>query len=214
MSDYKCGSCTLYIILLVVFLVTSTVISTFFIYFYWYSKNNITNFIIFIRHVFFNSITNIRYFDSGLLSIDQVLFRKNIDCVIYEIEYFKNFDGGNSRYLIFNNVDAYIEYNPTQNDSETKYLVFASTDKNKEALENYTELWDEVKDQIKTISGDNPIEYGKDFMKARFESNDDLPLGKILNIFVCIIVVESVFQRDNNYYPQVLLHEYMCKHEE
>ena len=65
-------------------------------------------------------------------------------------------------------------------------MVFASTDKKIEALENYTELWDEVKDQIKTISGDNPIEYGKDFIKARFESNDDLPLGQILNIPVCV----------------------------
>ena len=86
-------------------------------------------------------------------------------------------------------------------------MVFASTDKNREALQNYTELWDEVKDQIKTISGDNPIEYRKDFIKTRFESNDDLPLGKILNIPVCVIVVESVFRRDNNYHPQVLLYE-------
>ena len=44
LSDYKCGSCTLYIALFLVFLVTSTVISTVFIYFYWYSKNYITNF--------------------------------------------------------------------------------------------------------------------------------------------------------------------------
>ena len=80
-------------------------------------------------------------------------------------------------------------------------------DKNREILENYTELWDEVKDQIKTIHGDNPIKYGKDFMKAKLESNDDLPLGKILNIPVCIIVVNSVFQIDNNNYPQVLLYE-------
>ena len=37
LNDYKtvCGSCTLYI---VSFAVTSTVISTVFIYFYWYSK--------------------------------------------------------------------------------------------------------------------------------------------------------------------------------
>ena len=34
-------------------------------------------------------------------------------------------------------------------------------DKNREILENYTELWDEVKDQINTIRGDNPIKYGK-----------------------------------------------------
>ena len=76
------------------------------------------------------------------------------------------------------------------------------------------ELWDEVKDQIKTTSGDNPIEYGNDFIKAGFESNDDLPLGKILNIPVCIIVVTSGFQRDNNYYPQVLLYECLYEYEE
>ena len=93
-------------------------------------------------------------------------------------------------------------------------MVFASTDKKRETLQNYTELCDEVEDQIKTINGDNPSEYGKDFIKARFESNDDLPLGKISNISVCIIVVKSVFQRDNNYYPQVLLYECLYEYEE
>ena len=32
-----------------------------------------------------NSMTSFKNFDSSLLSIDQVLFRKNTDCVIYEI---------------------------------------------------------------------------------------------------------------------------------
>ena len=39
-SDYKCGSCTLYIILFIVFLVTSEIISSVFIYFYWYLKES------------------------------------------------------------------------------------------------------------------------------------------------------------------------------
>ena len=51
-----------------------------------------------------------------------------------------------------------------------------------------------------------------DFIKTRFKSNDDLPLRKILNIPVCIIIVRSVFQEDNNYYPQVLLYECLYKH--
>ena len=39
LNDYKkVGNCRLYIVLLVVFLVTSTVISSVFIYFHWYSK--------------------------------------------------------------------------------------------------------------------------------------------------------------------------------
>ena len=119
----------------------------------------------------------------------------------------KYFDSTTSLCLIFNNVDAYTEYNPTENDSETKYLVFAPTDKNKEVLENYIELWDEVKYQIKTISG-NSIEYGKDFMMARFESNDDIPLGEILNIPECIVVVKNV------YYPQVLLYDCLYRHKD
>ena len=34
-----------------------------------------------------------------------------------------------------------------------KYLTFASTDKNKEVLKKYTELWDEIKYLSKTING-------------------------------------------------------------
>ena len=40
---YKCGSCTVYIILFSVFLITSVIIRSVFIDFYWYSKKNITN---------------------------------------------------------------------------------------------------------------------------------------------------------------------------
>ena len=42
------------------------------------------------------------------------------------------------------------------------FFFFPFTGKNREALENYTELWNEIKDQIETRNGGNPIEYGKD----------------------------------------------------
>ena len=44
LNDYKCNSCALYILLFVVTLVISVIIGSVFIYFYWYSKRNITNF--------------------------------------------------------------------------------------------------------------------------------------------------------------------------
>ena len=50
-------------------------------------------------------------------------------------------------------------------------------------------------------------------MKIRFESDDDLPLCKMLSISVCIIVTGSVFQDDNKYYPQVYLHECLYEFE-
>ena len=40
LSDYKCNSCTLYILLFVIFLVTSIVISTVFNYFHCYLKKD------------------------------------------------------------------------------------------------------------------------------------------------------------------------------
>ena len=96
------------------------------------------------QNYFFNSMINIKNFHSNLLSIGQISF-KNIDFIIYHIEYItmESLGGANSLYLVFNNIDAYIEEN-----NEDKYLIFASTDKNKEALENCTELWDETEERL------------------------------------------------------------------
>ena len=80
-------------------------------------------------YLFLNSMINIRNFNPNLLSIDQLSFNKNTDCVIYDIEYIKNLDSENFIYLVFNYVDAYIEKN-----NEDKHLIVASTDKNKEAF--------------------------------------------------------------------------------
>ena len=121
-------------------------------------------------------MTNIEDFDLSLLTIDKVSFESN-KSIIYDIKYIKNLNSSNSLYLVFNNLDAYIEKS-----GENKYLILASTDKNKSALENYTELWDEIKEQIESVNGNKVIKYGKDFRKIKFESNDDLPLGKILSI--------------------------------
>ena len=51
--------------------------------------------------------------------------------------------------------------------------------------------------------------------QLKFESYDDLPLGKILNIPVCVIIARSFFQENDKYYPQVHLKDcfYEYKHE-
>ena len=58
------------------------------------------------------------------------------------------------------------------------------------------------------------MKYSKDFMKIRFESDDDLPLIKILNIPVCTIIIRGVYDEDSKYYPQVLLHECFYEYQE
>ena len=46
------------------------------------------------------------------------------------------------------------------------------------SIKKHTELWDEIKNQIETIHEDKQIEYGRDFRKIWFESDDDLPWVK------------------------------------
>ena len=85
-------------------------------------------------------------------------------------------------------------------------LILASTDKNKELLTNYTELWDVIKNLIEKIN-DKPGEYGKDFMKIKFNSDDNLALTKIQRLYNLTIIVKSVIQEDSKYYLQVFLDE-------
>ena len=78
---------------------------------------------------FFNDMMNIKGFDSNLQKIDKNSY-KNIN--IYYIgyisikSYYENISSVNLLYLIIGEVDGYIEKS-----SRNKYLISASTDKNK-----------------------------------------------------------------------------------
>ena len=50
-------------------------------------------------------------------------------------------------------------------------------------------------------------QFNTNFMKVRFESGDDLPLGKTFNISDMIIVAASVLEKNAKYYPQKNIHE-------
>ena len=73
-------------------------------------------------------------------------------------------------------------------------------------MTKYAELWDRIKDSIEKINNKSG-EYGKDFMKIKFDSDDSLPLNKTLKLHNMTIIVRSVFEEDGKYYPQVFLDE-------
>ena len=108
-------------------------------------------------YYFYNDIINIEEFNSSLLKIDKKSY-KDID--IYYIGYItikkvgdcENIYSANPVYLIIGKVDWHIEEN-----NRNKYLVFDSTDENKEVLKKYTELWDGIKNEIETINGGKKV---------------------------------------------------------
>ena len=103
-------------------------------------------------YYFFNDMVNSKDFDPSLIKIDKKTY-KNIG--IYRIGYItiksasdcENVNSVNPLCLMIGEVDGYVEEN-----NGNKYLTFASTEKNKEVLEKYTKLWDEIKYHIQTIN--------------------------------------------------------------
>ena len=57
-------------------------------------------------------------------------------------------------------------------ENENKYLVFDSKDENKELLKKCNNVWNEIKNKIKEVS-DSECDYGKDYMKIRFNTDDN-----------------------------------------
>ena len=89
--------------------------------------------------------------------------------------------------------------------NESKYLVFVSTDGNKEVLKKYRELWDGIKNDIEIINSGKKGEYGEDFMKIKFDIDDNLPLNKPLKLHLLTIIVRCIFEEDGKFYSQLSL---------
>ena len=81
----------------------------------------------------------------------------------------------------------------------SKYLVFNSTNENKESLKKYNDAFNGIRDKIKEISSDK-CNYKKDYMKTKFTSDDNLQLNKPLKFNNMTITIRSVF-KDGKLYP-------------
>ena len=106
----------------------------------------------------------------------------------------------NPLYLCINHANGYIEKKDVN-----KYLVFDATDENKELLKKYNDIFNGIKDEIKTINDGKENNYKKDYMKNKFNSDDDLPLNKPLKFHLMTINIRSIFEEDGKFYPQVFL---------
>ena len=145
-------------------------------------------------YYFYNNIINLKDFESNLLKSDKkhykginiyytgyIIIKKTDDCEsIYNL---------NPLYLSVNQAGGYIEEK-----NGNKYLIFDdSTDENKELLKKYGDVWDGTKAKINATNGGKENDYEKDYMKIKFNSDEDLPLNKPLKFHGMTIIIRSVF---------------------
>ena len=83
-------------------------------------------------------------------------------------------------------------------------IKLLSTDENKELIKKYNDVFNEIRDKIKEINS-NKCDYENDYMKIKFNSDDDLPLNISLKFHLMTITIRCVFEENGKLYPQVFL---------
>ena len=153
-------------------------------------------------YYFYDNLVNLKDFDPSLLKLDK---KSSMDISIYYISYVTkkseyNINSVSPLYLLISELDGFIEEK-----NGSKYLNIALTDSNNDVLIKYAKVWSGIKDQIKKINNGSIGEYDKDYMKIKFDSDDNLPLNEIIKFRVLTIIIRNIFEKDGKYYHQIFL---------
>ena len=144
---------------------------------------------------FFDDITSIKDVDPNNIKRDGKSY-KNI--LIYYMAYlaiknlkYVKFNSVNPLHLLLNKVNGYFE-----EINENKYLTLVPINENKE--KKYEELWIKIRDLTRSVTK-NLDDYDEKYIKIELNSNDKLPLNKMIEILVRV-----TFYENNIYYPSII----------
>ena len=175
------------------------------------------------RTYYFSNDINIKNFDARLLQIDRKSYK---DIGIYNIGYITkkkiddcdNIYSVNPLYLFIDHGSGYVkekDLNPLyinidhasgyiKEKGVNKYLVFDSTNENEELLKKCGDIWNGIKNKIKEVD-ESEFDYEKDYVKIKFNSDDNLSLNKPLTFYLMTITIRSIFKEDGKLYPKLFL---------
>ena len=151
-------------------------------------------------HYFCDDIINTKKFDPNNIKIDENSYKNTL---IYYNGYVRIKDSKsvkvnsvNPLYLILSKVNGYFE-----EINKNKYLALFPPNGSKKIIKNMRNSG--VKsDLIRSITK-NLDDYDEKYMKIKFDSDDDLPLNKTIEIHNVTIVVRVVFHKNNKYYEYI-----------
>ena len=149
-------------------------------------------------YYFCNDLINIKNFNSNNLKLDKKGVFGNDVCHIGYItkksQY--NISSVNPLYLMINKSKVHFE----EVDGD-KYLIISS--ENGDIMQKYQEVLDGIKEKINDYS--YPIKYDDNYMKIKFNTNDNILLNKIIYFPTITITIRSITQKDGKYCPQLFL---------
>ena len=79
-------------------------------------------------------------------------------------------------------------------------IIFGDAD----VLRKFANIWKSIGSKIEENTG-GIVQYDKDYVKIKFESNDNSPTDNIVNMHLVTIIITSVFAQNGKFFPQLFL---------
>ena len=158
-------------------------------------------------YYFYNDIINLDEFDGSKIKVDKKDFND-----IYLLSWLCEHKKKISEYNMINSVNPFylriinINGQFEKGKDDAWYLGISDKDVYKKPVDFFESIKNKIIEKTWDI-----VEYDKDYMKIKFESNSIFPTDKDVNIYTATIIIRAIFAKDGKYYPQLFLDDGLYK---
>ena len=152
---------------------------------------------------YFYNIINLDEFDGSKIKVDKNFFN-DIDIYYLGYEYKKKItecneiNSVNSLYLRIKDIKG--QFKKGKSDNVWYLIIFGDAD----VLRKFANIWKSIRAKIEENTG-GIVQYDKDYLKMKFESNENLPTDNVINMYQVTIIIRSVFAQNDKFSPQLFL---------
>ena len=154
-------------------------------------------------YYFYNDIIDLDEFDGSKIKVDKKNFN-DIDIYYLGYEYKKKItecneiNSVNPLYLRIKDMKG--QFKKGKGDNVWYLIIFGDAD----FLRKFANIWKSIRSKIEENTG-GIVQYDKNYMKIKFESNDNLPIDNIINMHQVTTITRSVFVQNSKFYRQLFL---------
>ena len=154
-------------------------------------------------YYFYNDIINLDEFDGSKIKAARKNFN-DIDIYYLGYEHKKKItecneiNSVNPLYLRITDVTG--QFIKDKSDNAWYLIIFC----NENVLRIFANIWEGIRTKSEENAG-GVVQCDKDYMRIKFENNDNLPTEKTVNIRSATIIIRSDFAENGKFYPQLFL---------
>ena len=104
----------------------------------------------------------------------------------------------NSLYLRIKEMKG--QFKKGKSDNVWYFIIFGDAN----VLRKFAKIWKSIRAKIEENTG-GIVQHDKNYMRIKFESNDNLSTDNIVNMHLVTIIIRSAFAQNGKFYPQLFL---------